>query len=50
MVQAVANAAGVNYVTSLTFAIHGNTQGSADVTLAGVAPLPQAGTLVVNVT
>jgi len=36
---------GVRYVVSLAFGITGQAQGTADVTLPGVAPLPRPGTI-----
>jgi hypothetical protein len=36
---------GVQYVVSLAFGITGQAQGTVDVVLPGVAPLPQAGTI-----
>jgi hypothetical protein len=50
LAQAISNAPGVNYIVSMTFAIHGQTMASSDITLPGVAPLPQAGTFAVTVT
>lgn len=39
------NVPGVLYIEELTICVHGGTPGSSDVTLAGVAPLPQAATI-----
>jgi hypothetical protein len=36
---------GLRFVDSLTFAIHGNVLGTANVVMPGVAPLPTAGTI-----
>lgn len=46
----VDNVQGVDYVSTLTLAVGGGTLSTADVPLAGVAPLPQAGTISVSVT
>jgi hypothetical protein len=44
------NVQGVDYVTTLTIGVTGNALGTADVTLAGDAPLPTVGALSPNVT
>lgn len=41
---------GVHYVNSLTFRVAGGTMAIADLTLAGVAPLPLAGAITATVT
>jgi uncharacterized phage protein gp47/JayE len=46
--QVINSVPGVNYVVSLT--IGAPTMGTADLTMAGVAPLPEAGTMTVTVT
>jgi len=43
--EQVNRADGVGYINSLAFGVHGSTLGQADVTLPGVAPLTEAGTI-----
>jgi hypothetical protein len=43
--QVVNSVDGVHYVTSLTFSQAGQAQGTADVVMAGVAPLPRPGAI-----
>lgn len=50
LVSVIANVAGVDSVLSLTIGLNGGSQTAADHTLTGVAPLPNFGNLVVNVT
>jgi hypothetical protein len=45
LAQVIASLAGVAYIVSLTFGVHGGALGTADVALSGAAPLTQPGTI-----
>jgi hypothetical protein len=45
LAQAINNVDGVHYIDTLAFGLHGGAQGQADVVMAGVAPLPEPGTI-----
>jgi hypothetical protein len=43
LTEAVNAVEGVHYVQNLSFAVSGQAKGTADITMPGVAPLPQPG-------
>jgi hypothetical protein len=45
LAQVVNDVEGVHYITSLTFAKSGQTKGTADIVMTGVAPLPRPGAI-----